>query len=87
MKVTEKTEYLSLRDYLGRPAGSALGYAVATYATKLEEVIKLRDVPQYPKPINTYRLSFLKDAFNDKNLKALIEQDARLYEQKKSKVK
>ena len=85
--VQAKEKFLSLFDYLGRPAGPALGYAVATYASKLKEPVQLREVPQYNKPINTYRPDYLKFAFNDKNLQAVIEEDVRLYNEKQKKAK
>lgn len=83
--VTEQADYISLYDYLGRPAGSALGYAVATYASKLKEPIRLKEIPNYNRLINTYRPTFLVDIFSNKNLKGIIEADAKEYEERKNK--
>lgn len=82
MQVTEE-KYMSLFDYLGRPAGPALGYAIATNAAKVKEPIRLRELPHLKKPINTYRTSYLITAFNDKNLKAIIDEDVKLYNKQK----
>lgn len=89
MPAVQATEekYLSLFDYLGRPAGPALGYAIATNASKVKEPIKLRELPHLKKPINTYRTSYLITAFNDKNLKAIIDEDVKLYNNKKKSTK
>ena len=85
VQATENQKFLSLFDYLGRAAGPALGYAVATYASKLKEPVRLRELPHLAKPINTYRPSFLITAFNDKNMQAVIEDDVKLYNAKKLK--
>ena len=87
MKVMKVVDYMSLYDYLGRPAGSALGHAIATRASKHKEKIYHRDVPESPynRPINLYRSAFLEAAFNDVALKELIEKDAREYREKRKK--
>ena len=80
-------EFKSLYDYLDRPAGSALGYAIATRAKKHREPIHYKDEPAspYPRPISTYRVEFLQRAFNDPTMKALIDRDAKEYREKRAK--
>jgi hypothetical protein len=56
-------EYLSLYDYLGRAAGSELGYEVATIASEAKIEVRKRPAPSvspYSKPINLYPLDFLQ---------------------------
>ena len=85
VKTTTEEKYLSLFEYLGRAAGPALGYAIATNASKVKEPIRLKELPHLKKPINTYRTSYLITAFNDKNLKAIIDEDVKLYNKKQKK--
>lgn len=89
MQTTTARDYMSLYDYLGRAAGPALGYAIATRAKRKKEVIHYRNVPAspYDRPINLYRADFLNTAFNDKSLKEVIEKDAQEYRAKKARAK
>ena len=86
MQTTKARDYMSLYDYLGRPAGSALGYAIATRAKKRKEVIHYRNVPEspYDRPISLYRADFLSQAFNDAALKEVIEKDVKEYKLKRA---
>ena len=83
--VQAKENFLTLFEYLRRPAGPALGYAVATYASKLKEPIKLKEFPHLTKPVNAYRPEYLNFAFNDKNLQAVIQEDIKLYNEKQKR--
>ncbi len=58
-------KYLSLFDYLGRPAGAELGLQVERVATHLQLPIKTRMVStkNYTGKINLYPETFLKDYF------------------------
>lgn len=63
-----KEEYLSLFDYLGKPAGEALGLEVATAAGKAGEPTKRKMVTnaKYTGPVNMFRKEFLKEYFENK---------------------
>ncbi len=54
-------EYLSLYDYLGKPAGGDLGKEVATMASKSGIEIKTREIsnPKYTGAVNLYPKDFL----------------------------
>ena len=58
-------EYLSLFDYLKRPAGEKLGLAVATEAKKQGIEIKTREVsnPKYEGKVSLYPKDFLTSYF------------------------
>ena len=76
---------LSLLDYLGRRAGSALGAAVYEVAKMAKEPVKLRmvDEPYYKGKIMVYRPSFLKAVFNEPILKRIIDEDVIKYNKRK----
>ena len=58
-------EYMSLYDYLGRAAGSALGEEVAKEATKQKIKLGTREIsnPSYKGIVYLYPESFLKEYF------------------------
>jgi hypothetical protein len=58
-------EYLSLFDYLGKPAGGDLGKEVATEAAKQKIEVKTREVstPSYTGAVNMYPKDFLEFYF------------------------
>ena len=78
---------LSLFDYLGRPAGEALGAAVYEVAKLAKEPVKLRmlDLQNYRGKVMVYRSSFLKAVFNEPVLKKIIDEDVVKYNKKKLK--
>ena len=61
-------EYLSLFDYLGKPAGEKLGYDVASAAGKAGEPTKRKMVTnaKYKGPVNMFRREFLNEYFENK---------------------
>ena len=73
---------LSLYDYLGRPAGPALGLEVAKYAASQGAEKNIREIsnPKYTGPINLYTESFLDSFFNNPNYKGIINTDKLWYE-------
>jgi hypothetical protein len=85
--MTTTLEFKSLYEYLSRPAGSALGYAIATRAKKHKEPIHYKDEPAspYPRPISMYRVEFLQKAFSDPSMKTLIDKDVQEYRAKRAK--
>jgi len=60
-------EYVSLFDYLGKPAGEKLGYEVASAAGKAGEPTKTKMVAnaKYKGPVNMFRRKFLTEYFNN----------------------
>lgn len=76
---------LSLWDYLGRRAGSALGAAVYEVAKLANEPVELRmlDEPYYKGKIMVYRPSFLKAVFSEPILKKIIDKDVAAYNKKR----
>ena len=60
-------EYLSLYDYLGKPAGEELGLAVATEATKHGVQTQTREIsnPNYTGKVNLYPKDFLDFYFKE----------------------
>lgn len=69
MQVAPPEEMLSLYDFFGyKPAGSSLGYEVATHARNNNIPISYRycAASPYVKPINLYPVSFLEKYFNQK---------------------
>lgn len=62
----KKEDYLSLYDYLGKPAGSELGKQVAEAAIKSKIKINEKTVNtnKYKGKILTYPKSFLQNYFN-----------------------
>jgi len=77
----------SLFDYLGRPAGEALGAAVYEVAKLAKEPVKLRmlDLQSYKGKVMVYRHSFLKAVFSEPVLKKIIDEDVVKYNKKKLK--
>ena len=75
---------ISLFDYLGRPAGEALGAAVYEVAKMAAEPVKLRmlDLQNYKGKVMVYRRSFLKAVFSEPILKKIIDQDVAKYNKK-----
>ena len=88
MSVTVQTQKelptLSLLDYLGRPAGKALGAAVYEVAKLAKESVKVRmlDEPYYRGRIMVYRQSFLKAVFSEPILKKIIDEDVKKFNKK-----
>ena len=60
-------EYVSLFDYLGKPAGEKLGLEVATAAGKAGEPTKRKMVAnaKYKGPVNMFRREFLNEYFKN----------------------
>jgi hypothetical protein len=58
----EQNDYMSLYDFLGKPAGGELGKQVATKASNLNIKILTRDIsnPKYTGKIMLYPKSFLE---------------------------
>ncbi len=77
----------SLFDYLGRPAGEALGAAVYEVARLAKEPVKLRmlNLKTYKGKVMVYRPSFLKAVFQEPVLKKIIDEDVKKYNAKKLK--
>ena len=63
---SNQNEFVSLYEYLGSPAGSGLGYEVATAAGKAGEPVDVKFVknPKYEGPVNMFRRGFLDNFFN-----------------------
>ena len=78
---------LSLYDYLGRPAGPALGLEVAKYAAQQGVKKSIREIanPKYTGPVNLYDESFLDSFFNNPNYRSVINTDKIWYESKYKK--
>jgi len=79
------SKMLSLYDYLGRPAGKALGYAVAHQAHKINAHVEHRYVenPAYKGNVNLYCEDLLKSFFKNPAYKNVIEEDIRLYTERR----
>ncbi len=79
----------SLFDYLGRPAGEALGAAVYEVARLAKEPVKLRmlNLKTYKGKVMVYRPSFLKAVFQEPVLKKIIDEDVKKYNNKKKSSK
>jgi hypothetical protein len=75
---------LSLFDYLGRAAGSKLGFEVATYARQQNSKVEIRQIsnPKYTGPINLYTENLLEAFFNNPNYRKVINDDKQWYEGK-----
>ena len=60
-------EYLSLYDYLGKPAGEELGKTVATEAAKHKIQIQTREIsnPKFTGTVNLYPKDFLEFYFRE----------------------
>ena len=86
---SQKVEFKSLYDYLGRPAGSKLGLAVAFYAAKLNETYEIRQVDTigYKGPIKKYRPAFLDFFFNSTTNRDIVQADIKAYKAKKANKK
>jgi len=70
-KITEqKTEMLSLYDYLGRPAGRKLGEQVAAYAKLRKAKYGTKSVsnPAYQGEVMVYTKRFLDECFTAKKV-------------------
>ena len=82
----KETPTTSLFDYLGRPAGEALGAAVYEVAKLAKEPVKLRmlDLQSYRGKVMVYRPSFLKAVFSEPVLKKIIDEDVIKYNKKKA---
>ena len=75
------SKMLSLYDYLGRPAGKALGYAVAHQAHLINAHVEHRYVenPVYKGNVNLYCEDLLKSFFKNPAYKNVIENDIKEY--------
>ncbi len=83
----KETPTTSLFDYLGRPAGEALGAAVYEIARLAKEPVKLRmlNLKSYKGKVIVYRPSFLKAVFSEPILKKIIDEDVKKYNKKNFK--
>ena len=79
------SKMLSLYDYLGRPAGKALGYAIAHQAHSLGAHVEHRYVenPVYRGNVNLYCEDLLKSFFKNPLNKAVIDADEKLYHERR----
>lgn len=79
------SKMLSLYDYLGRPAGKALGWAVAKNASKVNARVEKRIVVNsaYQGEVNLYSEDLLKVFFKNPSNKAIIEADEREYHERR----
>ena len=75
---------LSLLDYLGRPAGKALGAAVYEVAKLAKESVRVRklDEPYYRGKVMVYRKTFLEAVFSEPILKKIIDEDVKKFNKK-----
>jgi hypothetical protein len=66
MENEKQIEYLSLYDFLGKPAGSELGKKVYSHASKCGVKVMNREItsPKYKGTILTYPSDFLTDYFS-----------------------
>jgi len=78
------SKMLSLYDYLGRPAGKALGWAVAKQARKVDARVEYRVVnnPVYSGQVNLYCEDLLKSFFGNSTFKAIIDADEKQYRER-----
>ena len=77
-KITEqKTEMLSLYDYLGRAAGEKLGKQVAAYAKLRKARYGTKEVSHfgYHGIVQTYTKRFLDECFNAKKVFEPVQED------------
>ena len=65
---------LSLYDYLGYPAGNALGKEVALAAEKSKVKFEMREIsnPKYTGKVMLYPENFLKEYFESKQAKLVL---------------
>jgi len=70
-------EYLSLYDFLGKPAGSDLGKEVAQTAYDAKVITQSRDIknPKYEGVIKLYPKDFLDFYFREPELKEFLDGD------------
>ena len=63
----ENREYLSLYDFLGKPAGMELGAKVAAAASKIKLKLETREVsnPKYTGKVHLYPKDFLEAFFQE----------------------
>lgn len=82
-------EKVSLFEYLNRPAGPALGWAIAIRAKQLGHPIERRFVKtaRYQGNINVYDKSMLDGFYSDPANIALIMDDEENYIKRKNKAK
>ena len=68
-------EYLSLYDYLGKPAGNDLGKEVATAAINANIKMQTREItnPKYEGRVNLYPKDFLDFYFREPELNLMDE--------------
>jgi hypothetical protein len=62
----ENEKFISLFDFLGKPAGTQLGKEVFEEAKRRKEKIQMRSIsnPKYNGKVVTYRSEFLTEYFN-----------------------
>ena len=79
------SKMVSLYDYLGRPAGKALGWAVAKNASRINAHVEKRTVVNraYQGEVNLYSEDLLKVFFKNPSNKAIIEADEREYHERR----
>jgi len=79
------SKMLSLYDYLGRPAGKALGWAVGKQASRIGAHVETRYVenPVYRGNVNLYCEDLLKSFFKNPLNKAVIDADEKLYHERR----
>jgi hypothetical protein len=75
---------LSLYDYLGRPAGKALGWAVGRQASIVGAHVETRYVENaaYKGNVNLYNEEVLKVFFKNPTNKAIIAADEKAYRER-----
>ncbi len=83
------SKMLSLYDYLGRPAGKALGWAVAKQARKIDANVETRIIenPAYKGVVNLYCEDLLKSFFGNPAFKVLIDYDEKQYRERQVRKK
>ena len=79
------SKMLSLYDYLGRPAGKALGWAVGKQASLCGAHVEIRYVenPVYKGNVNLYSEELLKIFFKKPCNRAIIEEDIKQYNERR----
>lgn len=81
------SKMLSLYDYLGRPAGKALGWAVGKQASIVGAHVETRYVENsaYKGNVNLYSEEVLNIFFKNPANKAVIEADTKAYYEAKAR--
>ena len=79
------SKMVSLYDYLGRPAGKALGWAVGRQASLAGVDVQKRHVENkaYTGWVNLYSEEVLKIFFKNPSNKAIIDADEKLYHERR----